>query len=140
FGALLDQVSVPVGGRQRDAWQGLLANAKRVDPVTALTALICGAPAAQALRALATLAEEGSPAALDLSEAALRLEPTSPMALATRAMVRLGRGNVVGVADDARALAALGETEAAEHLEASVRALFPAWSFWPREEPVPQPE
>ncbi|HTB59696.1 MAG TPA: hypothetical protein VLC06_17605 [Polyangia bacterium] len=100
-----------------------------------LDALVCGADAASAFRALAAVLPGVSAAAADFVEAALLLAPERQMIHLTRALVRLQRGDEEGTRADLGIVAA-ESPDAAALLIGQLQAVLRPFDHWPAREPL----
>jgi hypothetical protein len=100
-----------------------------------LDALVCGADAASAFRALAAVLPGVSAAAADFVEAALLLAPERQMIHLTRALVRLQRGDEEGTRADLEIVAA-ESPDAAALLVGQLQAVLRPFDHWPTREPL----
>jgi hypothetical protein len=111
-------------------WGESIAQSTTSTVASILDALISGADAAAALRALASVLPGSGPAALEMTEASLLLAPERRMTHLTRALLRLQRGDRAGALADADVIA--GESaEAAESLRSYAAVAFRAFDEWP---------
>jgi hypothetical protein len=104
----------------------------------AFDALLDGGNPAEVLRLLATLIPASLAHGRDMADAALLLEPGSPRALVTRALIQIEQGDREGALRD---LDALGDelAPAAGQVRELARVLFPTFRFNPALEPPPEP-
>jgi hypothetical protein len=100
-----------------------------------LDALLSGADAASAFRALAAVLPGGSAAATDFVEASLLLAPERQTTHLTRALVRLQRGDEEGARADLVIVAA-ESPDAAAALVGQLEAVLRPFDNWPAREPL----
>ena len=100
-----------------------------------LDALVCGADAASAFRALAAVLPGVSAAAADFVEASLLLAPERRTTHLTRALVRLQRGDEEGARADLVIVAAESPSAAAS-LVGQLQAVLRPFDNWPAREPL----
>ena len=100
---------------------------------TILDALVGGADAASAFRALAAVLPGASAAAADFVEASLLLAPERQATHLTRALVRLQRGDEHGARADL-AIVAAESPDAAAMLVGQLRAVLRSFDSWPARE------
>ena len=104
-----------------------------------LDALVCGADAASAFRALAAVLPGVSAAAVDFVEASLLLAPDRKTIHLTRALVRLQRGDEAGARADLVVVAAQSP-DAATLLIGQMQTVLRPFDDWPaRERLLPDP-
>ena len=104
-----------------------------------LDALVCGADAASAFRALAAVLPGVSAAAADFVEASLLLAPERKTIHLTRALVRLQRGDEAGARADLVIVAA-ESPDAATLLIGQMQTVLRPFDDWPaREQLLPDP-
>ena len=104
-----------------------------------LDALVCGADAASAFRALAAVLSGVSAAAADFVEASLLLAPERKTTHLTRALVRLQRGDEAGARADLVIVAA-ESPDAATVLIGQMQTVLRPFDDWPaREHLLPDP-
>jgi len=104
-----------------------------------LDALVGGADAASAFRALAAVLPGASAAAADFVEASLLLAPERQATHLTRALVRLQRGDEQGARADL-AIVAAESPDAATMLVGQLQAVLRSFDNWPaREQFLPDP-
>jgi antitoxin component YwqK of YwqJK toxin-antitoxin module len=94
-----------------------------------LEALLTGADAASAFRALAAVLPAAHPAAPDFVSASLLLAPERPMTHLTRALIRFQLGDEAGALADA-AIVERESPESADSLRAYLRTTFRRYEFW----------
>jgi tetratricopeptide (TPR) repeat protein len=111
------------------------ASEQGTTPSRLLVALLCGATPALVVRTLAATVPPEAPAALDYTEASLRLSPDDPLALMLRGLARLERGDREAALADARAVT-LRSPAAGELLDDHCRCVFARFPFDPAEQPV----
>jgi antitoxin component YwqK of YwqJK toxin-antitoxin module len=115
-----------LAARQGDA----LVQSTDVTVCAILEALLAGADAASAFRALAAVLPGAHPAAPDFVAASLLLAPARPMTHLTRALIRVQLGDEAGALADAAIVE--GESrESADSLRAYLQATFRPYDFWP---------
>jgi len=131
---------VPLTAAREAQWGAALAQSTDATVPSILDALVCGADAAAAYRALASVLPGTEAAASELVEASLLLAPERRMTHLTRALLRFQRGDLAGALADADVVA--GEsTEAAESLRSYAAIVFRGFDDWPRRERLaPEPE
>ena len=100
-----------------------------------LDALVCGADAASAFRALAAVLPGASGAAADFVEASLLLAPERQATHLTRALVRLQRGDEEGARADLVIVAA-ESPDAAASLVGQLQAVLRPFDNWSAREPL----
>jgi antitoxin component YwqK of YwqJK toxin-antitoxin module len=98
-----------------------------------LDALLTGADAASAFRALAAVLPGAHPAAPDFVAASLLLAPERPMTHLTRALIRFQLGDEAGALADA-AIVERESPASAASLRAYMQATFRPYDFWPARE------
>jgi len=144
--ALLDQLTLPLAPAARAERAQALAG-PAITAGAALDALVSGADASAAFRALAGVVDPGSLAALDFADASLLLQPGQSKAHLTRAFIRIEHGDDRGARADAAAVAG-ADPAAAQALLVQLAQRFPVFDFWPAREaltddpevPAQQPE
>jgi hypothetical protein len=124
---------VPLNPEREAQWGAALAQSTDANLATILDALVCGADAAAAYRALASVLPGIEPAASELVEASLLLAPDRPMTHLTRALLRFQRGDVAGALADADVVAR-ESAEAASSLRTYASIVFRPFDDWPRRE------
>lgn len=131
---------VPLVPEREAQWGEALSQSSDASLASVLDALISGADAASALRALATVLPATGPAAIELVEASLLLAPERRMTHLTRALLRFQRGDRTGALADAEVVA--GESaDAAASLRSYAAIVFRGLDEWPgRTVPAPDPE
>jgi hypothetical protein len=131
---------VPLAPERAAQWGEALTQAADATLASILDALIGGADAASALRALASVLPSIRPAASDLVEASLLLAPERRLTHMTRALLRFHRGDRRGALADVDVVA--GESsEAAESLRSYAALVFHGFDDWPGRQPLaPDPE
>lgn len=131
---------VPLVGEREAQWGEALSQSSDASVASILDALMCGADAAAALRALASVLPATGPAAIAMVEASLLLAPERRMTHLTRALLRFQRGDRVGALADADVVA--GESaDAAESLRSYATIVFRGFDDWPgRNPPAVDPE
>src|SRR5262249_30723041 len=88
---------------EREAqWGAALAQSADATATIILDALMCGADAAAAYRALASVLPGTHPATSAMVEASLLLAPDRPMTHLTRALLRFQQGDLAGALGGAR--------------------------------------
>jgi len=125
---------------EREAqWGEALTQSTEATVAVILDALVCGADAAAAFRALGSVLPAADPMAPELIEASLLLAERR-MTHLTRALLRVQRGDFAGALSDADVVA--GESaEAAESLRSYAAIVFRPFDDRPwREELAPDPE
>ena len=131
---------VPLVAEREAQWGEALSQSTDGNLTSILDALICGADAAAALRALASVLPATGPAAIELVEASLRLAPDRRMTHLTRALLRFQRGDRAGGLADAEVVAS-ESADAAESLRSYGAIVFRGFDDWPgRSAPAPDPE
>ena len=131
---------VPLVAEREAQWGEALSQSTDGNLASILDALICGADAAAALRALASVLPATGPAAIELVEASLRLAPDRRMTHLTRALLRFQRGDRAGGLADAEVVAS-ESADAAESLRCYGAIVFRGFDDWPgRSAPAPDPE
>ncbi|HZL16770.1 MAG TPA: hypothetical protein VFG23_03375 [Polyangia bacterium] len=108
----------------------VLVQSTDVTVASILEALLGGADAASAFRALAAALPDAHPAAPDFVAASLLLAPDRPMTHLTRALIRIQVGDEAGALVDA-AIVEQASPESADSLRAYVHTAFRAYDFWP---------
>jgi len=122
---------------EREAqWGEALSQSTDASVASVLDALICGADAAAALRALASVLPGLHPVATELVEASLLLAPQRRMTHLTRALLRFQRGAVAGALADADVVAG-DSPEAADSLRSYAALVFRGYDDWPGRQPIP---
>jgi len=124
---------VPLTAEREAQWGAALAQSTDATLVTILDALVCGADAAAAYRALASVLPGVESTASELCEASLLLAPDRPMTHLTRALLRFQRGDVAGALADADVVAR-ESAEAAASLRSYAAIVFRPFDDWPRRE------
>jgi hypothetical protein len=126
---------------EREAqWGEALTQSSDATVAVILDALICGADAAAAFRALGSVLPGVDPMAPELIEASLLLAPERPMTHLTRALLRFQKGDVAGALSDADVVAR-ESGEAAESLRSYAAIVFRPFDDRPwREKLAPDPE
>ena len=132
--AWLDELTLPLGPAARMERARPLAG-PTVTAAAALDALVGGADAAAAFRALAGVLDPGTRAALDFADASLLLEAGNTKGHLTRAFIRIEHGDDRGARADADVVAA-AEPGAAQALRVQLAQRFPVFDFWPAREPL----
>jgi antitoxin component YwqK of YwqJK toxin-antitoxin module len=136
FERLRGEHVVPLTAEREAQWGEALAQSTDTNVATVLDALVCGADAAAAFRALASVLPGTSPAALELIEASLLLAPERRLTHLTRALLRFQRGDREGALADADVVA--GESaEAADSLRSYAAMVFRDFDLWPWRERLP---
>jgi antitoxin component YwqK of YwqJK toxin-antitoxin module len=107
-----------------------LVQSTDVTVCTILEALLAGADAASAFRALAAVLPGAHPASPDFVAASLLLAPERPMTHLTRALIRFQLGDEAGALADA-AIVERESPESADSLRAYLQATFRPYDFWP---------
>jgi hypothetical protein len=140
FDRLRAEHVVPLGPEREAQWGEALSQAADTSLASVLDALIGGADAAAALRALASVLPATGPAAIELVEASLLLAPERRMTHLTRALLRFQRGDRTGALADADVIE--GESaDAAAQLRSYGAIVFRGLDEWPgRTVPAPDPE
>src|SRR4029077_20019566 len=140
FDRLRAEHVVPLVAEREAQWGEALSQSTDGNLASILDALICGADAAAALRALASVLPATGPAAIELVEASLRLAPDRRMSHLTRALLRFQRGDRAGGLADAEIVA--GESvDAAESLRSYGAIVFRGSDAWRGRTPrTPDPE
>jgi hypothetical protein len=124
---------VPLAAEREAQWGEALAQSTDATATLVLDALLCGADAAAAFRALASVLPGTERAASDLVEASLLLAPERRLTHMTRALLRFQRGDRAGALADADIVD--GEsTEAAESLRTYAAMMFRGFDDWPGQE------
>jgi len=116
-------------------WGEALSQSTDTSIASVLDALICGADAAAALRALASVLPGMHPAATEMVEASLLLAPERRMTHLTRALLRFQRGDLAGALADVDVVGA-ESPEAAESLRSYAAIVFRGYDQWPGREPI----
>lgn len=131
---------VPLTADREAQWGEALAQSTDTTVAGVLDALVGGADAAAAFRALASVFPGRHVAASDLVEASLLLAPERRMTHLTRALLRFQRGDREGALADAEVIA--GESaEAADSLRSYAAVVFRGFDGWPGQETfAPDPE
>ena len=132
--ARLHRWTLPLDAGARNERAQALAGAATT-ALDALDALVAGADAAAAFRALAGVLDPGTRAALDFADAAVLLEPGDAKAHLTRAFIRIEHGDDRGARADADVVAA-ADPPAAQALRVQLAQRFPTFDFWPAREPL----
>ena len=131
---------VPLTADREVQWGEALAQSTDTTVAAVLDALVGGADAAAAFRALASVLPGSHAAASDLVEASLLLAPERRMTHLTRALLRFQRGDREGALADADVIASESE-EAAESLRSYAAVVFRGFDGWPGQETfAPDPE
>jgi len=131
---LLERSALPLGPAARVERAQSLAGAATT-AADALDALVGGADAAAAFRALAGVIDPGTRAALDFADVSLLLEPGNPKAHLTRAFIRIEHGDDRGARADADVVEA-ADPVTAQALRVQLAQRFPLFDFWPAREPL----
>jgi hypothetical protein len=131
---------VPLTADREAQWGEALAQSTDTTVAAVLDALVGGADAAAAFRALASVLPGSHAAASDLVEASLLLAPERRMTHLTRALLRFQRGDREGALADADVIASESQ-EAAESLRSYAAVVFRGFDGWPGQETfAPDPE
>ncbi len=131
---------VPLTADREAQWGEALAQSTDTTVAAVLDALVGGADAAAAFRALASVFPGSHSAASDLVEASLLLAPERRMTHLTRALLRFQRGDREGALADADVIAG-DSAEAAESLRSYAAVVFRGFDGWPGQETfAPDPE
>jgi hypothetical protein len=134
------ELIVPLTAEREAQWGAALVQSTDATAAVILDALVCGADAASAYRALASVLPGVDPAATELVEASLLLAPERPMTYLTRALLRFQRGDRTGALADADVVAR-ESAEAADSLRTYASIVFRAFDAWPwRQTFEPDPE
>lgn len=131
---LVDELTLPLGPTARTERAQVLGGAA-ITAVAALDALVGGADAAAAFRALAGVLDAGTRAAIDFADASLLLDPGNTKAHLTRAFIRIEHGDDAGARADADVVAAV-DPGAGQALRVQLAQRFPVFDFWPAREPL----
>jgi hypothetical protein len=131
---------VALAAEREAQWGEALSQSTAADLAEVLDALVCGADAAAAFRALASLFPAAHPVASELVEASLLLAPERRLTHLTRALLRFQRGDREGALADAD-IVAQASAEAAESLRSYAAIVFRGFDRWPAQERLaPDPE